>query len=126
MLLFDLMESLRSALRSIRAHGFRSFLTTLGIIIGVAAVIATVSIIQGLQVTINQQFEGLGTNSILVQSVNTYERYLQGKISRITPDDYDMLSSRVEGIATTYHRWGRQPAALRLPDDGNADHRLHL
>lgn len=123
MLLFDLMESLRSALRSIRAHGFRSFLTTLGIIIGVAAVIATVSIIQGLQFTINQQFEGLGTNSIVVQAVNTYERYLQGKIARITPEDYEMLSSRVEGIATispiiggggSQLRYGSQTTATQI------------
>ena len=44
-----LLESLRSALASIRAHGLRSFLTTLGIIIGVASVIAVVSLIQGQQ-----------------------------------------------------------------------------
>ena len=100
MLLFDLAESLRSALRSIRAHGFRSFLTTLGIIIGVASVIAVVSIIQGMQYTINQQFEGLGTNSLVIQSFNTFERRLQGIVARITPQDYEMLSSRVEGIAT--------------------------
>ena len=100
MFLFDMVESFRAALISIKAHGFRSFLTTLGIIIGVAAVIAVVSIIQGLQFTINQQFEGLGTNSIVVQSVNTFERRVQGIIARITPSDYDMLSSRVEGIAT--------------------------
>ncbi|MDR0781881.1 MAG: hypothetical protein LBF16_14540 [Pseudomonadales bacterium] len=30
-MLFDILESLRAALQSIRAHGFRSFLTTLGI-----------------------------------------------------------------------------------------------
>ncbi len=100
MFVFDMMESFRAALLSIRAHGFRSFLTTLGIIIGVAAVIAVVSIIQGLQFTINQQFEGLGTNSIVVQSVNTFERRIQGIISRITPQDFEMLSTRVEGIAT--------------------------
>jgi putative ABC transport system permease protein len=100
MLLFDLMESLRSALRSIRAHGFRSFLTTLGIIIGVAAVIATVSIIQGLSYTINQQFEGLGTNSLIVQATNNLERQLQGKIARITPEDLELITNRVDGIST--------------------------
>jgi putative ABC transport system permease protein len=100
MLLFDLMESLRSALHSIRAHGFRSFLTTLGIIIGVAAVIATVSIIQGLSYTINQQFEGLGTNSLIVQASNNLERQLQGKIARITPDDLELITNRVDGIST--------------------------
>jgi len=123
MLLFDMTESLRSALHSIRAHGFRSFLTTLGIIIGVAAVVATVSIIQGLQFTINEQFQGLGTNSIVVQARNTYENYLTGKIARISPEDFDMLSSRVEGIATispiiggggSQLRYGSQTAAVEI------------
>jgi putative ABC transport system permease protein len=126
MFLFDLMESLRSALRSIKAHGFRSFLTTLGIIIGVAAVVATVSIIQGLQYTINEQFQGLGTNSIVVQARNTYENYLQGKIARISPEDFEMLKSRVDGIATISPiiaaagagggqlRYGSQTAASQL------------
>src|SRR5688572_8829407 len=99
-MLFDMLESLRSALKSIRAHGFRSFLTTLGIIIGVAAVIATVSIIQGLSFTVNQQFEGLGTNSLSVQSYTSLANRLQGRISRITPDDLELISRRVDGIAS--------------------------
>jgi putative ABC transport system permease protein len=99
-MLYDMLESLRSALKSIRAHGFRSFLTTLGIIIGVAAVIATVSIIQGLSYTVNQQFEGLGTNSLTVQSYTPLADQLQGRRARITPDDFDLLSRRVEGVAS--------------------------
>jgi len=99
-MLFDMLESLRSALKSIRAHGFRSFLTTLGIIIGVAAVIATVSIIQGLSFTVNQQFEGLGTNSLSVQSYTSLANRLQGRVSRITPDDLELISRRVDGIAS--------------------------
>jgi putative ABC transport system permease protein len=100
MMLFDLIESLGAALRSIRAHGLRSFLTTLGIIIGVAAVIAMVSIIQGFSFMINQQFEGLGANSLIVQSYTTVENRLQGRLARISPEDVDLLSQRVEGIAS--------------------------
>lgn len=99
-MLFDTMESLLSALRSIKAHGFRSFLTTLGIIIGVAAVIATVAIIQGLSYTVNQQFEGLGSNSLNVQSYLPIAERLKGKRARITPDDLDIITTRVEGIAS--------------------------
>ena len=40
---FKIIEGTRSAAHSIFAHGFRSFLTTLGIIIGVASVIAVVA-----------------------------------------------------------------------------------
>jgi len=94
------MESLRSALSSIRAHGFRSFLTTLGIVIGVAAVIGMVSIIQGLNFTINQQFEGLGTNSLTIQSYTPLVDRLQGRIARITEDDLELIKARVDGISS--------------------------
>ncbi len=99
-MLFDLGESIRSALLAIRAHGFRSFLTTLGIIIGVAAVIAMVSIIQGLSYSVNQSFEGLGSNSITVQSYTPLQEALKGHRARITPDDYDLISRRVDGITS--------------------------
>lgn len=50
--LFKLVESTRSAAQSVFAHRFRSFLTTLGIIIGVASVIAVVSVVQGLSLSL--------------------------------------------------------------------------
>jgi putative ABC transport system permease protein len=99
-MMFDLYESLVSALRSIRAHGFRSFLTTLGIIIGVAAVIAMVAIIQGFSFSVNQQLSGLGSNSLTVQSYTPLSERLQGRIARISTDDLDLISRRVEGIAS--------------------------
>lgn len=98
-MLFDIGESIRSALHAIRAHGFRSFLTTLGIIIGVAAVIAMVSIIQGLSYTVNQQLAGLGSNSIMIQSFTPLEDRLQGIRAVLTPDDLELIKARVEGIA---------------------------
>jgi putative ABC transport system permease protein len=95
---FATTEGARAALSSIRAHGFRSFLTTLGIVIGVASVIAMVSIIQGLSYTIGQQFQGLGSNSVTVQSYTALEDALQGRRNRLTQEDYDLIRFRVEGI----------------------------
>lgn len=99
-MLFDLTESLRASLQAIRAHGFRSFLTTLGIVIGVAAVIAMVSLIQGLSHMVNRQLEGLGSNSILVQAFTPEEDRLQGKWALLTPDDLELIKARVAGIAS--------------------------
>ena len=99
-MLFDIYESLVSALHSIRAHGFRSFLTTLGIVIGVAAVIAMVAIIQGFSFSVNQQLSGLGSNSLTVQSYTPLTERLQGRIARITENDLELISRRVEGIAS--------------------------
>jgi putative ABC transport system permease protein len=95
---FAAAEGARAALDSIRAHAFRSFLTALGIVIGVASVIAMVSIIQGLSFTIGQQFQGLGSNSITVQSYTSLERALAGRRSRLTQDDYDLIRFRVDGL----------------------------
>ncbi len=97
---FAATEGARAALGSIQAHAFRSFLTTLGIVIGVASVIAMVSIIQGLSFTIGQQFEGLGSNSVTVASYTALEDQLQGRRARLTEQDLDLIRFRVDGIAS--------------------------
>jgi putative ABC transport system permease protein len=96
--LYSLLESLLSALRSIRAHAFRSFLTTLGIIIGVASVITVVSIVQGLSQSIGNEFKGLGSNSLTVQAYTSFEDQLQGKSSRLSITDYYKLLHQIEDI----------------------------
>ena len=95
---FAATESVRAALSSIRAHGFRSFLTTLGIVIGVASVIGMVSIIQGLSFAIGAQLQGLGSNGVTVQSYTPMIQRLQGRRARLTQEDLDLISYRVEGI----------------------------
>ncbi len=64
--MIDIVEIITLALRSIRRNKTRSLLTMLGIIIGVAAVILLVSLGQGLQNYITNQFEKLGSNIIYV------------------------------------------------------------
>jgi putative ABC transport system permease protein len=95
---FAATEGARAALASIRAHSFRSFLTTLGIVIGVASVIAMVSIIQGLSVAIGQQFQGLGSNGVTISSFTSRENFLAGRIARLTQSDYDLVRFRVDGL----------------------------
>lgn len=59
-------SSFKIALASIAVNKVRSALTMLGIIIGVSAVIVLVSVGSGLRATINKQFQGLGSNMIMV------------------------------------------------------------
>lgn len=61
-----LRASLKIAITSLLVSKVQSFLTMLGIIIGVSSVIILVSIGSGLQEFISQQFEGLGTNLLIV------------------------------------------------------------
>jgi putative ABC transport system permease protein len=96
--LFLFIECFRSALSSIRSHGFRSLLTTLGIIIGVASVIATVSIIQGLSNSISNQFDNLGANSLSIASYTPPEDRANGKVNRITPEDFQLIVDRISAV----------------------------
>ncbi|HAJ76604.1 MAG TPA: multidrug ABC transporter substrate-binding protein [Gammaproteobacteria bacterium] len=97
---FALFESSRSALASIFAHGLRSFLTTLGIVIGVASVIAVVSVTQGMSSFIGDTFASLGTNSLTIQSYTPFEDQMKGIRARLTPGDLELIERRADGIAS--------------------------
>ena len=56
-------------IKSIYSHGLRSLLTVLGIVIGVAAVIAMLAVSEGASFEAQQQFRDLGANNILLKSV---------------------------------------------------------
>ena len=58
--------TLLRAVREIRRHLLRSFLTTLGIIIGVAAVITMVTLGRGLTADVQEDIAGLGSNVFIV------------------------------------------------------------
>lgn len=58
--------NMRSALEAIWMNRLRSFLTTLGVVIGVAAVVAVVTLTQGASAQLNQNLSTLGTNTLIV------------------------------------------------------------
>lgn len=60
-------------LKSIYSHGLRSLLTVLGIVIGVAAVIAMLAVSEGASYEAQQQFRDLGATNILLKSVKPVE-----------------------------------------------------
>jgi putative ABC transport system permease protein len=64
--LFEVKEGILMALAALRANKMRSFLTILGVLIGVTAVIGMVSIIQGLNNSMAQQIESLGSDVIYI------------------------------------------------------------
>jgi putative ABC transport system permease protein len=96
---FSVIESFRSALQSIRAHSLRSFLTSLGIIIGVASVIAVVSIVHGLSASISSEFKGLGSNSLTVRAYTPFEEALQGKVNVLSLADYENIMTHIDDIS---------------------------
>jgi len=64
----NFLESIRVSLRALRANKLRSALTMLGIIIGVAAVIAMVGIGNGATASITSQIQGMGSNLLTISA----------------------------------------------------------
>ncbi|MCU0496425.1 MAG: ABC transporter permease [Anaerolineae bacterium] len=65
----NILESLRIAITALTTNGLRSFLTILGMTIGVGAVIGLVSLGRGVEVFVAQEFGGLGSNLLQVTTV---------------------------------------------------------
>ena len=64
--MINIVQSIRMALGSIRSAKMRSILTTLGIVIGVAAVIANVSLGASVQKYLDEEVESIGSNFIVI------------------------------------------------------------
>ena len=91
-----LKESLRMSLLNIRSNRMRSFLTVLGIIIGVMAIIALITVMHSATGEVTAQFENLGTGKLSVQATGTPLK------SGLTEGDLERLSD-ISGV------WGVSP-----------------
>ncbi len=63
----DILEGSRIAIKSLRAHRLRTLLTTVGIGIGVATLLAILGITQGLDASFAKQLESLGSSTLYIQ-----------------------------------------------------------
>src|SRR5687768_14054793 len=98
-----LINLIRIAIRALRRNKMRAFLTMLGIIIGVAAVIAMVAIGQGSKKSIQDQLSTMGSNMITIrpssnQTVGGGARLESGNLQTLTVDDIKALQSQATYI----------------------------
>jgi putative ABC transport system permease protein len=105
----DLLSTLRIALRSLRTNTLRSALTMLGIIIGVAAVIAMIGVGKGAQTRVEEQVRSLGANVMVLwpSSTNTGGvRSGTGGVQTLTEDDAKAIALEVPEVmfAAPTHR----------------------
>jgi ABC-type antimicrobial peptide transport system permease subunit len=87
-------RTLRMAVYALRRNVLRSALTTLGIIIGVAAVIAMMEIGQGSKTAINRTIASMGANNLLVQPGTASSggvTFGSGSVITLTPQDADAI-----------------------------------
>ena len=91
------------ALRAIMRNKLRSSLTILGIVIGVSAVIAMVSIGQGARVMVEKQLESLGTNVLIIIPISTVHSATRGTTGgTITMTAEDAFAIKKECGAVSY------------------------
>lgn len=91
------IEGFKSALQNIKSNKMRSFLTMLGIIIGISSVITIVSLGQGGKNYITGQFESIGTNVINVSVSNNADNDVTDS-DYFTMEDVNAIKSRIEKV----------------------------
>ena len=97
-----MLTILKTAVRAIRRNILRSFLTMLGIIVGIAAVIVGVSMGTGAKAEVDRQIADMGNNLLIVFSGNFSRggaRRGFGMQPNLTERDYQTLRREVPGIA---------------------------
>ena len=93
--MFIVKETILVAMASIRANALRSALTTLGIVIGSAAVITMVALGEGAQRRVQEQIETMGTNILTVRPGQGFFRGVASGNRRLEEDDAVALRDQV-------------------------------
>ncbi len=106
-----LYEVFAVALQALRANKLRSVLTMLGIVIGVAAVIAMIALGTGAQTAVNERIQSLGTTLLTVMPGQ--QRGVGGFISfddraRLTMKDANALEERASSLSAVQPEMNRQ------------------
>jgi putative ABC transport system permease protein len=94
------LETFRTGINGVRSHRLRSFLTVLGILIGIAAVILTVGLGEGAQGQVTSEITALGSNVLTITPGSTTSstgiREALGSASTLTMADVSALSNKID------------------------------
>jgi putative ABC transport system permease protein len=97
----DFIQTLKIALRALRTNKMRSFLTMLGIIIGISAVIAMMAVGSGASYVISQQIASIGSNIILILPGSTTSGGLRtgsGGAQTLVADDVKAIMNECPSV----------------------------
>ncbi|PJA19829.1 MAG: hypothetical protein COX63_01250 [Candidatus Diapherotrites archaeon CG_4_10_14_0_2_um_filter_31_5] len=107
------LETFSVAFNNIRNQKLRSYLTLLGIVIGIAAIVSLIGIVQGLQNFIGSELQSLGMNSIFVEPGS--EMGMTTAVSRsLKADDLDVIRG-VPGVKDATGFW-ETSATMKFKD----------
>ena len=101
-----LLEAVPIAFFALRTNLVRSLLTVLGIIIGVAAVVGVVSVVQGLQHLFTQEMQGVGATYVLLLPNRTADEDHNRRVE-LTWEDGQAVLAEAEDVAAITPVWQR-------------------
>lgn len=96
-----LLSTFLLALREIRRNLLRSFLTILGIVIGVSAVITMVTLGNGATVSVSQQISSLGSNLLMVRPGQRLGMGVKVDSAPFDADDFEAIRTQVNGLSSS-------------------------
>ncbi len=120
------LQVVRVAVRALLRNKLRSFLTTLGVVIGVSAVIAMVAIGEGAKARVAQAFASMGSNMLIVLSGSTTSGGARGGFGTMPTLTWDDLKAiRTEASAVRYASPILRTSASVISEDENWTTSIH-
>lgn len=110
-------EAAKTGIRALHANIFRTVLTLLGIVIGVASVIAMLAIGDGAKQVVLDRISAMGTNLLLIRPGQPDRRGIGGAVASLVPDDAEALAALPNVLAAVPELGGNVTARF-----GNADY----
>ena len=112
----DFLPDLRLGFENLRAHKLRSLLTMLGMIFGVAAVVAMLSIGAGAQQEVMAFIEQLGVRNLIVEAREAPDQQALQKVRKLSAGlsfrDFRMIEANLEGVTASSARKRFTPSKL--------------
>ncbi len=106
---------LRVALRELRGAMLRSLLTMLGVVIGVAAVVAMVALGEGAKISLSKNIRNLGTNLLIVRPGIMQEGHVRHVTAQtLTRDDARLIEKKIPEVIAVAPSNSRQAQVKRL------------
>ncbi|MBE0626957.1 MAG: MacB family efflux pump subunit [Burkholderiales bacterium] len=110
-------EAAKTAVRALHANLYRTVLTLLGIVIGVASVIAMLAIGDGAKQLVLDRISAMGTNLLLIRPGQPNRRGVGGTVASLVPEDADMIAELPNVLAAVPELGGSVTARF-----GNSDY----
>ena len=120
----DVLPDLRMGLENLRVHKLRSLLTMMGMIFGVAAVVAMLSIGAGAQQEVMAFIEQLGVRNLIVEAREAPDQQTLQQIRKLSAglnfQDYRVIQANLEGISASSARKRFTPTKLLPKPQGDS------